>query len=423
MPDHTITCPKCAAAIPLTDALTHKIKHELKQELETLNQKKEAELARKESEISAKEKALKEAQQQTDETIKAIVVKKVEAEKSAMWNKAQQFAKEQAEQKKDGEIKLIKESMAEKDAELQKMRQAELGLRKEKSKLEDEKKAMELEVARRIDSERHKIAEESAKRVTDEYRLKEAEKDKRLQDAIKANEELRRKLEQGSQQTQGEVLEIELEELLKSIFPHDVIDPVPKGITGADVLQRVYNPAGHLCGTIAWESKRTKNWSDIWVEKLKSDQRTVNAEIAVIVSETLPSGVVGFGWRDGVWVCDYRSLTGLALVLRMQVVKIAGVKQIAVNHTEKQSVLYEYVTSTEFRHRVEAILESFLGMKDTVEKERRAAQLRWAKQEKLIQQMVDNTAGMYGDFSALLGPAIQAIPALEEGDQKEAEED
>lgn len=421
--EQTIKCPNCAEEIPLTDALTHQMEEQVRRQVTAEQKQREDNLAKQTEELQNRQKEMAKKQREMDEQISAQVAKKLHQEKLAMWEKAQKEATEKARQEQAATLKQMREEATEKDKKLQQMQQAELDLRKEKQALAEKQRELELETARKIDAERKKIEEAAHKRLTEEQRLKDAEKDKQLNDLRRQIEEWKHKAEQGSQQTQGEVLELELEQFLQQQFPHDTIEEVPKGINGADVLQRIVTTGGKQCGTIAWESKRAKNWSEKWVEKLKADQREVGAEIAVIISQTLPAGINSFGQHNGVWVCDYTSMAGMAQALRAQVVQVANAKQVAVNQKEKQSVLYEYATSTEFRHRVEAILESFMGMKETLEKERRSTQLRWAKQEKLIRQMIDNTAGMYGDFSALLGPAIQSIPALETGEEETEETD
>ena len=310
------------------------------------------------------------------------------------------------------EISDLKEQAAEKDRRLVEAEKAELLLRKEKRELEEKGKRLELEVARRIDAERTKIQEDTAKQLQEEFRLKDAEKDKKLQDAMKVNDELRRKLQQGSQQTQGEVLELELEELIRTTFPMDQIEPVPKGVNGADVIQRVMSKSGHLCGTIIWESKRTKTWSDAWLSKLKDDQRYVKAEIAVLVSEALPKDCRDFGQYEGIWLSNPQCAISLAVALRTQLVEVAMTRLAAVGKNEKMEILYQYLSGSEFKQRVEAIVEAFVDMQKDLQDERRVMERRWAKREKQIQKVISNTSGMYGDFQGLIGSSLQTIPLL-----------
>lgn len=285
-------------------------------------------------------------------------------------------------------------------------------LRKQKRELEERSKTLELEVARKIDAERATIQEETAKLLQEEHRLKDAEKDKKLQDAVRMNEDLRRKLQQGSQQTQGEVLELELEELIAKSFPTDLVEPVPKGINGADVIQKVMSKSGHICGAIVWESKRTKAWSDGWIQKLKDDQRAVKADIAVLVSEVLPKDCKNFGNYEGVWISTPQFAISLAVALRAQLIEVAMVKLAAVGKNEKMEILYQYISGSGFRQRVEAIVEAFVAMQEDVQEERRTAERRWARREKLIQKVISNTSGMYGDFEGLVGSSLQSIPSL-----------
>jgi hypothetical protein len=245
----------------------------------------------------------------------------------------------------------------------------------------------------------------------------DAEKDKKLQDAIKANEELRRKLQQGSQQTQGEVLELQIEELIRASFPGDGIEPVPKGVSGADVVHRVYNRRGDGCGVIVWESKHTKVWSDAWFQKLKDDLRLVKGDVAVLVSEALPKGVENFALVRGIWVTSPSCALGLAVALRAQLIEVATTKLAAVGKNEKMEVLYHYLSGSEFRQRVEAIVEAFVDMQKDLQAERRTAERQWSKREKQIQRVIANTAGMYGDLQGILGTSLQAISALTDGDE------
>lgn len=248
--------------------------------------------------------------------------------------------------------------------------------------------------------------------MEEEYRLREAEKDKQLQDAMRANDELRRKLQQGLQQTQGEVLELELEELIRSAFPADQIDPVAKGRNGADMIHKVFAKSGHFCGTMVWELKRTKSWSDGWIAKLKDDQRVTKAEIAILVSEALPKDCKHFAQISGVWVASPQCALGLAVALRQQLTEVAMTKLAAVGKNEKMEVLYQYLSRVEFRQRVEAIVEAFIEMQEDLQEERRVAEKRWSKREKQLQRVVLNTSGMYGDLQGLIGSSLKEIPAL-----------
>ena len=286
----------------------------------------------------------------------------------------------------------------------------ELEARKRARELDEKAKNLDLEAARKLDAERQRIQEEASKRVEERYQLKLAEKEKQIQDAKKANDELNRKLEQGSQQAQGEVLELQLEELLRGTFPLDQIEAVPKGRNGADIIQKVFTRSGQHCGTIVWESKRTKSWSDLWVQKLKDDQRQLKAEIAVIVSEALPRECANFGPVSGIWVSSPQCAISLGMALRLQLLQVASARAAAVGIRQKAELVYEYAASTQFRHRVESMAEAFMSMHTGLQEEKRATHRTWAKREKHIEQVISNMAGMYGELQGLAG--LPDVPAL-----------
>jgi hypothetical protein len=226
-------------------------------------------------------------------------------------------------------------------------------------------------------------------------------------------EELRRKSEQGSQQLQGEVQELELEALLRSKFPHDTIEPVPKGEHGGDVLHRVVGPLGQTCGTILWESKRTKSWSDGWLAKLRDDQRAAKAEIAIIISQVLPKGVEAFDLIEGVWVTHPRTAIPVAMALRQTLLEVGLVRQASEGQQTKMEMVYQYLTGPRFRQRLEAIAEGFSSMREDLEREKRAIQKQWAKRDEQIERVVQAAVGMYGDLQGIAGKTLQEIEALE----------
>jgi len=405
MPEQTITCPNCGKEIPLTETLSHQLKESLRKEYEDKAKEKEQELARR-------EKLLEEKAKQVEDSEKAIeqrVAEKIKAEKE----KLKKEAKKEVEEALLLEQKDLQEQLAEKDRKLEEARKAELDLRKKIREAEEARKNVELEVARRIDEEREKIKQQTIEIFSEEHRLKDLEKDKKINDMLKTIEELKRKAEQGSVQTQGEVMELDLEDLLKTRFPVDEIEPVPRGIRGADILQRVYTRKGQYCGTIVWETKRTKAWSDGWISKLKDDQRGVKADIAVIVTETMPKDAGSITQIEGVWVTNFSLAGGLAEVLRTGLIQVFQAKLSAVGKGEKMEVLYNYLSGPEFRQRVEAIVGTFRSMKEDLDKEKRAITKIWAQREKQIERVMMNTAGMYGDLQGIIGASLPQIEMLE----------
>ena len=405
----SIECPNCGHAIPVSEVLSHQIAERARAE-------STAEIAKLKNSIARKEQDIQEREINLDEAVKARV--------TALAAGIEREAREKARGSVSTEISDLKNQLSEVSQQRDVAQKAELEARKRARELDERAKNLDLEAARKIDTERQKIQEEASRRADEQYQLKLAEKEKQIQDAKKANDELKRKLEQGSQQAQGEVLELQLEELLRSAFPMDQIEPVPKGLNGADIVQTVMSKSGRLCGTIVWEFKRTKAWSEGWVPKLKDDQRKLAAEIAVLVSEVLPKDCSTFTHMNGIWVTSTQCAISLGAVLRMQLTQIASVRAAVAGAKQKSEVLYDYVVgSPEFRHRVEAIAEAFIGMQTGLQEEKRAAQRQWAKREKQIEQVISNTAGMYGELQALTGlPDLPALTASSPEQEASADE-
>jgi hypothetical protein len=341
-----------------------------------------------------------------DEVIKSRVEESVKAQYRSQMVAWKEEEKKRLEKsvKEDLEKKLgdQSEELQNLKEELSKSRELELTLRREKNKLDDEKKAFELEKQRQLDVEREKIKSEAVKVLLDEHRLKDAEKDKKLADMAKMVEDLKLKAQQGSQQLQGEVFELELEELLKTEFPHDSISPVPKGVRGADVIQRIHDQTGRECGTIIWESKRTKHWTEDWVNKLKEDMRQTSADIAILVSIVLPQGVNGFAFRDGIYVTSFENLINVSKILRKGMIDITHTKLQSVGKNEKIEALYGYITSTEFAQKIDAMMEAFNAQKNDLEKEKAVMMKIWAKREKEIERLKSNTLTIHGSLSGLV---------------------
>lgn len=380
MAEQYITCPHCHKKIQLTEAFTRQIEEKLQKNFDTQLREKKEEL----EERYEKDRAKLEKQ-----------------------------SRKRAEEDVSTEMDDLKETLNEKTKQLEEARKQELALRKRERELQDREENLKLEAERTLESERKKIRDEVAEKAAEEHRLKDHEKDMQMEGLRKQIEELKRKAEQGSQQTQGEVLEIELEDVLRSKFPFDTIDPVPKGIKGADVLQRVHTVNGQACGTILWESKRTKAWSDGWLEKLRDDQRDAKADLAVLVSVILPKGVNHLDNIDRVWVADFPSAIGLATALRASLIQLAQARSALVGKSEKMELIYNYLSGPEFRQKVEAIVESFVAMKEDLDTEKRSMEKVWGKREKQIQRVIENTAHMYGDLQGIIGASLPEIKVLE----------
>ena len=260
-----------------------------------------------------------------------------------------------------------------------------------------------------ISREKEKIQ----KNVQEKAELTIKEYQKQFEDQKKLVEEMKRKAEQGSMQMQGEIQELALEDLLRALFPFDIINEVPKGVKGADVIQTVVNGLQQVCGKIIYESKRTKAFSEGWIEKLKEDQRNQQSDLAVIITEVLPKDMERFGRKDGVWICTYQEAKGVTFVLREMLLKTHSVKSAEENKGDKMELLYHYLTGVDFKQRVEAIVEGFSELKIDLDKEKRAMQKIWKTREKQIEKVITNTVDMYGAIKGIAGNAIQSVIALE----------
>jgi hypothetical protein len=383
MSDQSISCPSCGKKIPLTRALRAEIEASLKQQFDDTLQDRERELRTKYE--SRLEEDLRRAQ--------------AEAAKKAEKRVAQELAG-------------LKSQVKDQAKDLEEARRLELSMRKRERELERKQQELELTVAREIDKERSRLVTETQERLADEHRLKDAEKERQLTDMRRQIEDLKRKAEQGSQQLQGEAGEGELESLLRANFPSDEISAIGQGVRGADVHQVVIDPRGRKSGAILWECKNTRHWSDGWIAKLKQDQRSRHADVAVLVTATLPKGCTRFALIDGVLVTDFACAAGLAAVLRANLCQLAQVRSTAISKEESLELLYRYLSGVEFRHRVEAVVEAFTAMRHDLDQERRAAERQWARRSRQIDAVTFNISGMYGDLQGLV-PALPPIALLE----------
>jgi hypothetical protein len=383
MKTETIICPNCHAEIPLTEAITHRITESIKRE--------------KEHEI---------------QEIKQSYEAKIQEEKKTIDKQA----KERAELNVQVDLEDLRSQIIEKDKKIAESIQKELEYRKKERSIREREEALDLEIAKRIDQERSQVAEDAIKGFQDNFRLQLAEKDKQIKGLSSTVDELQRKLSQSSQQLVGEVQELELEEKLHHLFPNDEIEPITKGVRGADILQKVHHD-GKYCGSILWESKRAKSWSKDWILKLKSDQREINADIAVLYTTTFPKDMKNFGFFENVWITDYSSAEGLGTALRFNLIELTHLKIMSEGKNEKMEQLYNYLTGSEFKNKVQGIADSIISMQIQLQKEKRAMEKLWSARERNIQSIVINTVRMVGDMQGILGKALPEVKGfeLEEG--------
>jgi hypothetical protein len=311
------------------------------------------------------------------------------------------------------EVADLQEVLNDRNFKLAEAQKAQADVIRQQRELDDAKREMDLTIEKRIEESLATVREKAKQEAEDGLRLKVAEKEETISAMSRQIEELKRKAEQGSQQLQGEVQELELESLLRAEFPQDTIEPVPKGEHGGDVIHRVVGPNGQICGTILWESKRTKNWSDGWLAKLREDQRAAKAEIALIVSHVLPKDVDTFNRIDGVWVASFRCAIPVAIALRHSLIELATARQAGEGQQTKMELVYQYLTGPRFRHRIQAIVEKFADMQDDLERERKTMTKLWARRAEQIRCVVESTAGMYGDLQGIAGKTLLEIEGLE----------
>ena len=410
--DPTITCPNCSTEIKLTESLAAPIIQAVRKEYEAKIVQKESDIAKRESELDAQQKAVKEAQKSINEQ----VAEKLEQEKAVITEEEAKKAKRalatdlEAKAKEVGELQEILERRDEQLQEAQEV-QAEF-LRKQRD-LDDAKRELELTIEKRVQASVEDVRKKAQQEAEEELKLKVSEKEEQISSMQRQIEKLKRKADQGSQQLQGEVQELALETTLSAKFPLDSIEPVPKGEFGGDVLQKVVGPMGQACGAILWESKRTKNWSDTWLPKLRDDQRAAKAELAVLVSNAMPNNVDSFDHIDGVWVTQPRYAMPLVIALRQSLIEVANTRQAQEGQETKMEAVYDYLTGPKFRHRVEAIVEKFSDMQSDLDRERKSITRLWAKREAQIQGVIESTVGMYGDLQGIAGRALKEIEGLE----------
>lgn len=387
----SIKCPKCHAEIPLSDVINHQIEEQLTERL------------------------TRELAERDREHAEAVTAKELEIRREFEETRADREAqlKLRAEQKVAHDLADLTARVGEQDAELKKARERELALRQEKRKLDDEKESLDLELARRLDRERKKIATQAREVVTEEHRLELRQKELQVEQMKKQIKELQESSEQMRAGLRGEAQEREIEDVLRERFRSDRVEPIKSGTRGADVLQTIRSSRGQVCGTILWESKRARNWSNGWITKLKEDQATAKAEIAVLVCTALPPGVRHMEMYEGVWVTDFACVPAIASALREGLIGVAQARSIDSNRNDALDAIYEYLSSNEFNRRICMAVQTFIDMKAELDSEKRAIERIWSKREKQLDSLALNTAGMYGELEALMGTALPAVEMLQ----------
>jgi hypothetical protein len=406
--ESVIHCPKCGGAFEPTALMREQIEAELRGVLQ------EKELA-----ILKQQRALTEREQE----LTLDVERRVAVEARRFCDRETKLIQERCAREANEVLRLKEQELTEARHKMDAAAAKEASLLRQRRELEERERQLAVDLERRLNDEVKKIRDEEGKRAEQraedrvaldrqQQELRDAEHRQTIEGLQKHVAELQRRVQQGSQQTQGEAQEAVLRDLLASAFDSDSIEDVAKGAQGADLLQRVRTDDGRDCGTIAWESKRTKAWSDGWLPKLRDDQRAAGAVCAVLVSQELPKDVKHFGLKDGVWVCAWPYAAALGAALRAGLIDISLAKRVAEGRGEKMQMLYEYLTGPEFRNRVGGFVEAFKEMQDDLEREKRAMQTLWKRRERQMQRARDNITAFYGDLQGIAGRQLQDLPSL-----------
>ena len=423
-----IKCPNCASSFDVEEVLSSDVEQKIKLQYEKKLQQslsqievERKKLSEQEEEFEKKRKNQNELFRQQLEKEKQKLEAQALADKQRMEMELQQQIRKSIAQDYENQMRVLKQADEEKEEKLRTAQKKELEFLKKEQELKTKEQELELELQKKILQERRTLQEQIRKEEEQRLAMKEEEhlfkmKDLQMQleEQKKLIEEMKKRAEQGSMQRQGEVQELLLEELLKDHFPFDIIGEVGKGVEGADCIQTVRNHLGHDCGKIIFESKRTKTFNIGWIEKLKADMRSKGADVAILVTQTYPKDFKCFGELDGVWICSFSEVLALTTAMRHTIIRIAETKRGEENKGEKMQLLYDYLTGNEFRQQMETIVEGFLSMKTSIDKERIQMEKLWKEREKQLHKVLMSTSGLYGSIKGIAGASVGNIPLLED---------
>ncbi|HVM89753.1 MAG TPA: DUF2130 domain-containing protein [Puia sp.] len=394
-----IKCPNCGTEFPMEEAVSEEYKKELREQMLAYKKQKDEEFLKREKDFQL-------AIQNKD----AEFAKRLQDEKNVLQKTLEENLRKSISSDYENQLKLLQQSNKDNEEKLRMSRQKELEFLQKEKELKIKEAEMEIAVQRKLLEERDKmkgeLVKEEASRMElkeQEFQLRVRELEKQLDDQKKLTEEMKRRQEQGSMQLQGEVQELLLEEILRNAFPFDAVQEVGKGIRGADCIQTVRNHFGQECGKIIYESKRTENFSNDWIEKLKADMRSQGADIAVIVTKTMPKDMTQFGEKNGVWICSFTEVKAVAHLIRDGVIKIFNAGKSQQNKGDKMNLLYDYLTSTEFSEQWKAIREGFMSMKQSIQKERDVMEKLWKAREKQLEKVLLNASHVKGSIEGIAG--------------------
>ncbi len=401
----TIKCPNCQHEFPIGNALAQEIESDIRAKYTKHLGEEKKKFEAREAEIAREKEQLRlEKLNQNN-----VIEERLKAERL----KLEQYANKKAAEEMDLKFKFLNNELIEKTNKIKEGEEKELQFLKDKREFEEKQANFILEVERKLSEREKEIFEKAQKVEAEKSSMRELELKKQLDDQKKLIEEMDRKSKQGSMQLQGEVHELALEELLRLTFAFDTIEEVAKGVKGADCVQIVRSNTAQICGKIIYESKRTKAFTNEWIEKLKNDMRAQQADIAVIVTETLPKDMDSFGFKEGVWICKFSDVKPLAFLLRDGLIKINSAILTQENKTDKMQLLYNFLTSNEFKQSMEAIGEGYLSLREGIIKEKIQMEKLWKEREKQLDKVLLNTSQFYGSIQGIAGSAISNLKMLE----------
>jgi hypothetical protein len=426
MSDVKIECPHCHKFFKLNETLAAPLVEETRRKFQREFEEKEEEFEERRIAFDVEQKATEKSRKAIEREREALakqqehmdeqVAERVEEQRAAIAKEEAKKAKLKFDEKlaeRDEEKAELEEQIKEKETKLAEARKQEAEFRRKERELDDKLKAADIEVEKRLTEALGPEREKAKRAADDEYHLKLEEEREKNRVLLQQLEEAKRRAEQGSQQLQGEVQELDLEKRLQEFFRRDTFEEVAKGQRGADILHRIMGDAGQHCGAILWESKNTLNWEPKWLDKLKQDQRLVKADLAVIVTKAMPQGIDSFREMDGVWVTTPALAVPLGAALRVGVVESFMARRASEGQQDKMAILYQYLTGPQFRQRVEAIRDAFTVMQADLGAERTAFERMWAKRQKQIDRVMVSTVGMYGDLEGIAGKSMPEIEGLE----------
>lgn len=408
-----ITCPNCHTRFALEDVITEDVEKSLKQQYEQRLRESVEKLNKEKNVLLQQQLDFEEKKKRENE----IFSERLEKEKQKMQQDMQEQIRKSVAGDYENKIKLMNQALEDHEEKLKLAREKELEVLQLQQRLKEQKNEMDLVFQKKLFEKSKEIEEEAVKRIQQSEELKLKEKEHQIEQMKKLIEDMKRKSEQGSMQLQGEVQELALEEMLRAAFPYDSISEIKKGVQGADTLQEVKNNLGQSCGIIIYESKRTQAFSEGWIEKLKTDMRNSKGDIAILVTQAMPKDMEHFGQKNGIWICNIREAISLASALREGLIKIHQAIKNNENKGDKKEMIYAFVTSNEFKQQVDAIVEGFQSLKDSINREKLQMEKIWKEREKQIDKVLLNTTHMYGSFKGIAGADIGDVKLLEGGDE------